>query len=657
MATLKSALTSAPAVRPPDMSRPFTVTTDASDFAVGAVLSQEGKPERTVAFESKKLTPAERKYPVHDREMLAVVYALRKWRHYLLGQPVTIVTDHKSLEFFTSQPHLSGRQARWSDLLAEYDYTVKHRPGKTNVVADALSRRPDHAIATLAARDVLQASALRERILDAAAEDADYQRLLATAAATPNTSGYQVGGDGLLYFTAGAADRMYVPAALRDTFLAEAHDTPTSGHLGMTKTLDRLARVVYWPHMESTVRQFVRTCDLCQRSKPTNLRPPGLLQPLPIPARNWECVAMDFVTGLPATASGFDSIMVVVDRLSKMAHFVPCTTTVQAPEAAQLFFGSVFRLHGLPKSIVSDRDPKFTSNFWTTLFSLTGTSLDMSTARHAQTDGQTERLNRTLEEMLRSFVSFDMRNWDTLLPAMEFAYNDSRQDSTRCTPFFANYGYNPASPLGLLAQAPGAACPAAGDYLARIAEASTAATAALQRAQQRQAAHYDRRHRDVTFAVGDQVLVSAEAFRAYPERDRPKDKLKHLWSGPYPVTRVISKLAYELQLPPGSRAHPVFSVQHLKVYHTPRDPARLRGPRAPEPLFHSADGAPQWEVHSIVRRRTADGTTATPAGQPEYLVRWRGFPASENTWEPAVNVGHTDAFRAFNVTTGRRRRP
>jgi transposase InsO family protein len=644
------------------MSIPFVVTTDASNFAVGAVLTQGDKPPRTIAFESKKLTPAERNYPVHDREMLAVVYALRKWRHYVLGHPVDLITDHKSLEFFTSQPHLNPRQARWAGLLAEYNYNIQHRPGKTNVVADALSRRPDHVLAPAVVEEVLQADSLQTRIKEAAAGDAEYQRLVTAAAATPNTTGYELGADGLLYFIAGTVDRMYVPASLRDTFLQEAHDTPTSGHLGMTKTLDRLTRVVYWPNMERDVREYVRTCDPCQRNKLANRRPPGLLQPLPIPARNWECVSMDFITALPTTTSGFDSVMVVVDRLSKMGHFVPCTKDITAPDAAELFFNSIFRLHGLPKSIVSDRDPKFTSNFWRALFSLTGTSLDMSTARHAQTDGQTERLNRTLEEMLRSFVTYDMRNWDTMLPAMEFAYNDSKQESTKVTPFFANYGYHPHSPLGLLAQAPGASCPAAGDYLARVAEVSTAAKAALQQAQQRQAAAYNRRHREVTFKVGDQVMLSAEAFRTYEERDRPKDKLKQLWSGPYAVTKVVSALAYELKLPPGTRAHPVISVQFLKPYHPPKDGSnRPQGQRSPEPLFYSDDGEPQWEVHSILRHRVATGATKTPVGEPEYLVRWVGYSAAHNTWEPVEHVGHTKIFKAYQaaqkkkMSGGRRR--
>jgi hypothetical protein len=157
---LKQALVTAPVIHPPDLQQPFTVTTDASGFAVGAVLSQGEHPDlRTIAYESRKMSSAERNYPVHDKEMLAVMYALKKWRHYLKGNHVTIITDHKSLEYFATQPHLSERQARWMGQLAEFDYTIVHRPGKTNVVADALSRRPDHHVTAMQLRSASRLAA------------------------------------------------------------------------------------------------------------------------------------------------------------------------------------------------------------------------------------------------------------------------------------------------------------------------------------------------------------------------------------------------------------------------------------------------------------------------------------------------------------------
>jgi transposase InsO family protein len=654
-AALKAAIASAPIIHMPDLSQPFVVTTDASNFAVGAVLTQgTGAEERVIAFESKKLSPAETRYPVHDREMLAVIYALKKWRHYLLGAHTTVVTDHKSLEFFTTQPHLNPRQARWMGLLAEYDHTIVHREGKLNVVADALSRRPDHLLSVLriaARRQAAQAqpepaadlaldlSPFTQRVREAAADDPRYQELSTAAQATPNKTGYAVDSAGLLHYTAGGVDRVYIPVSMRDEMLREAHDALMSGHLGMDKTMERLARVAFWPHMERDVRQYVRTCDSCQRCKPSNLKPPGLLRSLPIPTQNWEGIAMDFIVRLPMTAAGHDAILTVVDRLTKMAHFIPTTTNVTAEQAAKQFFAGVVRLHGLPKSIVSDRDSKFTSAFWRELFKLTGTSLDMSTARHPQTDGQSERMNRTLEEMLRAYA-VEAPQWDDLLPALEFAYNDSAQDSTRHTPFFLNYGFHPHSPLGLLSQAQVVSCPASRDYLARISSAADSAKRLLTAAQQRQATAYNRRRRDIAFKVGDQVMVSAEALKALSasEQSQPQ-KLRALCQGPLEVLEVINPLAYRLRLPPGSRAHDVFPLVYLLPYRKDTT-GRSRTQAKPQPLYQHA-GEDYWEVEAIVGERKAAN------GSMEYLVRWKGFSPAHDSFEPRSHVAKLDAFKQY----------
>jgi Integrase zinc binding domain len=283
------------------------------------------------------------------------------------------------LEYFATQPHLNERQSRWMGLLAEYDHEITHHSGKFNVVADALSRRPDHMPADLhlaarhgpaaatAAQHAIDLSPFMQRVLTAAAADTEYQDWLRTATAVPNRAPFQADGNGLLYYTAGTVDRLVVPTSLRTDFLREAHDAVISGHLGMDKTLERLARVAYWPRLQQDVRLYVRTCDSCQRYKPSNLKPAGMLQPLPIPTQNWECISMDFITALPLTRSGHDAILTVVDRMTKMAHFLPTVTNVTSEGAASLFFAGVVRLHGLPKSIVSDMDPKFTSNFWRAL--------------------------------------------------------------------------------------------------------------------------------------------------------------------------------------------------------------------------------------------------------------------------------------------------
>jgi len=233
--------------------------------------------------------------------------------------------------------------------------------------------------------------------------------------------------------------------------LEENHDNEIAGHVGTEKTYEIISRSYFWPGMNKDIKKYIQTCESCQRNKSRNQQPTGLLQPLQIPTKKWEHVTMDFIVQLPTTKQGFDSIVVFVDKLSKRAHFCPTYTTATAPEIAKIFFIIIFRYHGLPKAIISDRDAKFTSNFWQTLFKQVGTKLSMSTAFHPQTDGQTERLNRILEEMLRAYVNYQQDNWDEHLPAAEFAYNNSKQGSTNFTPFELDCGQTPETPPTLAA--------------------------------------------------------------------------------------------------------------------------------------------------------------------------------------------------------------
>ena len=312
--------------------------------------------------------------------------------------------------------------------------------------------------------------------------------------------------------TTSSPPRLYVPASpLRTQLLYEAHDAASSAHLGRDKTLERLQRHFYWPQMYKTVHEYVRTCDQCQRSKATNQSPPGLLQPLPIPQRNWDCVSLDFIGPLPKTSNGYDMIMTVVDKLSKMIHIIPTTSSATAPDTAQLFFSHVFKHHGLPSSVISDRDTKFTSDFWTCLFNLTGTRLLLSTAYHPQTDGQTERANRTIEDMLRPYVSSHHTDWDQHIAAVEFAYNNSVHAGTGFTPFYLNYGQHPRTPASLLAPPADPAPNAAADaFISRLRTNVAAAQQNLQAAIDKQKVQADKHRRPLQFSVGDSVLLSTE---------------------------------------------------------------------------------------------------------------------------------------------------
>jgi len=633
----------------PDFSAPFTLTTvsaDASEFAIGAVLTQgEKSQQRTIAYLSRKLTPAEINYPVHERELLAIIFALKQWRHYLVGRPFKIQTDHHGLQFIKSTPGLTGRRAHWSELLQEYEFDINYIKGATNVVADALSRRPDLRLGLMFHTVTMEGTSavltLHRDLLSAATSDTDYQRTLRAARRKPGK--FTVGTDDLLYYQGTQGPRLYVPHSLRQSLLCEAHDTVTSGHLGMDKTFEKLSRRFYWPDMEASVRNYVKTCASCQRNKPELKSPQGLLSSNPVPDRPWEAISMDLITQLPKTKLGHTAIITFVDRLTKMAHFYPCDDNIGARGVAQAFMESVFRLHGLPSVIISDRDPKFTSEFWDHLFRALGTRLNMSTARHPQTDGQSERMNRTIEEMLRAYITpLRLDDWDEHLPALEFAYNDSLQASTGATPFYLNSGQHPRSVLD-------AALPANGvprgknardarDFQHAIQVALQTAQRKMQAAQDRQAQVANRQRRDITFSEGDQVLLSSKGLNP-PSSSTQAAKLQPKYYGPFKILQVLSPVTYRLEIPGHWQCHDVFHVSTLRQFFSD---GRHQPP--PPPVDWDPDGTPNFTVASLRAHRPK---SAPKASAREYLVEWEGYPEEEWSWVPYRDIHHTSAFDAY----------
>lgn len=648
---LKEALTSPPVLQPfrDALETRTRITTDASDVAVGAELSQERDGAfHPVAFESRKLLPAERNYPTHERELLAIVNALKVWRHYLEGRRFEVVTDHNALKFIQTQPHLSKRQASWLDLLQEFDFTIDYKPGKTNAVADALSRRI-HAISAVTSSD------LTEAIKQATNNDSFYKEVTSELEASDEDLGFKLDSRGLLFHTASGEHKLYVPdvPSLRTRVLREAHDSTISGHLGYKKTKEQVSRHFWWPTLIKDVSCYVATCDACQRHKSVNQRPMGLLRPLPHPGGKWEVVTIDEIIGLPTTRSGNNAVIVVVDKATKMNKYTATKGTIKAPEFARIFFDRVVSQYGLPREIVSDRGSKFTGHFWNELFKLCGTKLSMSTAFHPQTDGQTERANRTLEEMIRAYVNSCHDDWDMHLSALEFAYNNSVNPSTGFSPFFLNYGRHPATPLALSNPNVASPNPAAATFVRQLHEDSEVAAANVAKAQQVQKQNADKLRRDVKFAVDDQVMVSTADIN-FKTRGQSK-KLLAKFIGPFRITRVVNDNAYELALPSQfSRLHPVFNISRLRPYKANDDnsfPGREVLNRPPPQLEDEEDG---YEVETIIdkmRTRKRRGFTTW------YLVKWRGYPESDATWKqaawlkpPHAGQGVWSEVEAYNAT-------
>lgn len=630
--TLKQKLTSDPVIAIPDPSKPFTVkvTTDASSFAVGAVLTQiQDDVEKPIAFESRKLTDAETRYATHERELLAIIQALQTWRCYLSGRPFKVSTDHQPLKHLHTQPHLSDRQKRWLDFLAEFDMEIKYKPGKENVVADALSRRSDHQtnLNTITTTVV-------DTIFNNIAYDPEEEQEF-------NANNSYIKEDGRWYLIKDKQMRLCIPrkdTALKEQLLHEHHDTPYSGHLGIDKTLHSLQRYFYWRNMHDTIYDYVQSCEMCQRNKASNQKPSGLLQPIPIPERRWDQITMDLITQLPKTKTGYDAIVVFVDRLSKQTHFVPTHTTVTAPQLAQIFRRTIICHHGLPSVIISDRDSKFTSNFWRSLFDSLQTKLALSTPYHPQTDGQTERMNRVLEEMLRHYVNRRQDNWDEYLDMAEFAYNNSTQASTGATPFYLNTGQHPHMP-----GTPDSASenvPSVHALLSDMQSAIAEAKEHLATAQQRQAQNANKKRQDTTFQIGDQVLINSQHLNI--AGTGPSKKLQNKWIGPFKITQVISPTAYKLDIPEHMKVHPVRHVSALKEYKTnPADfPNREQQPPPPPEII---EGHEEYHVETILgKRRRGRGC--------QYLVKWEGYGDHDNMWIAASRLAHAqEAIQDFEA--------
>lgn len=414
-------------------------------------------------------------------------------------------------------------------------------------------------------------------------------------------------------------------ATLRAKLLHDMHDTKAGGHSGVLRTFKKLGQQFYWPGMHKSVQEYIKGCEVCQKIKVETLAPAGLLQPLPIPCQVWDDITLDFIEGLPAS-QGKDTIMVVVDRLSKSAHFLTLSHPFTAKIVAEKFVEGIIKLHGMPRSIVSDRDPIFISNFWKEFFKLSGTKLQLSSAYHPQTDGQSEVINCCVEQYLRCFVHQWPRKWGGYLPWAEYWYNTTYHISTGMTPFQALYGRLPPS------------IPTYKDGLSLVHEVDQQLItrdellrqlkANLDRSVNRMKQMADKKRRDISFDIGERVLLKLHPYRQQTVFKLVHQKLASRFYGPYHILEKIGPVAYKLQLPEGARIHPVFHVSLLKRYIG--DGENAEKPQAELPPF-TDEGAVLLEPQTILDYRWVK---QGPQLIEESLVQWKHLPAKEATWEP-----------------------
>ena len=447
--------------------------------------------------------------------------------------------------------------------------------------------------------------------------------------------------DGL--YEKGSAVAVPAVEALRKDIIRELHDSPYAGHFGIHRTHELISRFFWWPKMFDDIAAYVKGCVICQRSKSAPGAKAGKLMPLPVPEGIWEDISMDFVGPLPLTARGVDSVLVVVDRLSKMAHFLPARSDMTGPQVAELFVNCVWALHGLPRSVVTDRGPNFLNEWNAALMKLVGTKHYKTTAYHPESDGQTERTNRVLGEVLRHYVGQNYDHWDLYLPMVEFAHNNAHSSATGSTPFFICYGKHPNTPMDLVvdrekdeeAEKLRDSLPTVAAFLDRRQAIVQKARMAMESARQRMMTQTAKKRRALTFKVGDQVSLKTSHLGV---STLPSRKLFPKWMGPFTVQKIINDVAYMLELPKAWRAHNVSHVSLLKPYISNGEPV----PPMPFNLVGGTEN--EYEV-----KRVTDFNPKTPkrkggarrVRELTFYVEWLGLPLGADAWQPWSNLRGT----------------
>ena len=590
-------LLSAPVLVLPDPARPKAIMTDASNYAMGMVLLQQQPDTKwhPISFASKAMTGYQARQSPTEREFFAISEALSRWGHEVSGQrPLRVFSDHKPLSYLKGRAKLTDQILRKLDKIARLNVDIEYLPADDVGMADWLSRSPADRQAlqdaedkriqqglpahpllnnapdiagaptthqhTLAALGAVSAS-LAEEIKAAQKADANIQDIVNAEKTDDWRSRYKMSHD-LLWDIHDGRLRLLLPEGsehneLKQKLMEEVHDSPVGGHLGIKKTLHRLQRYVYWKRMSEDVQAYVRSCGKCQRVKQAPYKQQGLYWPLPVPASKWSWVSVDLVTGMRTSSRGHDAALVFVDKLTKRTLFVPCRKKLDAEAAAMIYYEQIFRHHGFPLRMVSDRGTQFASELPKALAKLTGTTLNLTTAYRAQADGQSENAIGTLEALVRSYCSELGDDWDRWLPSLEFALNDSVNRSTGYTPFELEYGQSPNSPLAVeLGRFEDSGISTDTEkFLQNLQTSIQTARDNLSRNTAATAKFVNRQRKEVSWAVGD---------LAYIHRDkRTMDhKMQPLWEGPYRVLEVLSPNVVRLQLP-GNR-HQSVNVDRLK---------------------------------------------------------------------------------------------
>ncbi|CAN6212014.1 unnamed protein product [Urochloa humidicola] len=610
---LKHALVTAPVLALPDFTKRFTVETDASNYGIGAVLMQDNHP---IAYLSKALGKKAQALSTYEKECLALIMAVNKWKPYLQHKEFSILTDQKSLIHLDEQKIQEGMQQKAFIKLLGLQYKLVYKKGLDNKAADALSRQVDKS--ENMAISISQPKWL-ETVIEGYHQDPKAQELLTELSLTgSNDKGFTL-VDGVIRYK----NRIWLGSNVEahQAILLALHSSGIGGHSGVTATYHKIKTLFAWPNMKEDIKKYITACTICNKAKPEHCKLPGLLQPLPVPPQAWHTVCLDFIEGLPKS-NNFDTILVVVDKFTKYGHFVPITHPYTALSVAKKYMDNIYKLHGMPKILISDRDRVFTSALWKELFKLSETVLNMSSAYHPQTDGQTERLNQCLETYLRCLVQSCPGKWAQWLSLAEYWYNTTYHSALNITPFEALYGYPPTH-FGIV---PSDACsvPDLKEWIQQRSAMTKLIQHNLSRAQTRMKLQEDKNRQERQFNVGDWVYVKLQPYIQHSVERRGNQKLSFKFFGPYLITQRIGAVAYKLQLPATSKIHPVLHVSQLKKALPPNTEVT-----ADEQLQHLnlEASSSSYKVIDTCLRKVGNSVI------PYALIQWDVWPATWTTWE------------------------
>jgi hypothetical protein len=463
-------------------------------------------------------------------------------------------------------------------------------------------------------------SVLLQRIIDAQRSDVGMKHIHEKIE-VGKANCFRRDDQGIVWFN----NRIVVPKndEIRQQILDEAHLSRYSIHPRSTKMYHDLKQHYWWTKMKIEIARYVARCDTYRRVKAIHMKTAGPMQSLPIPTWKWEDISMNFILGLPRTAKGYDSIWIIIYRLTKMAHFLPIKTDHPVAVYAQLYIARILSLHGVPKTTVSDRGPQFVAKFWEALHKSLGTKLLHSSAYHPQTSGQTERVNQILEDMLRACVLEFPQKWDDYLPLAEFSYNNSYQESIKMAPFVALYGRRCRTPLNW--SEPGERYFFRPDMVKETEDKVQQIIHNLKEAQARQKSYADKRRKPLYFLVGDYVYLKVSPMKGV-SRFGVKGKLAPRYIGPFPVLEQCGPVAYRLQLPLTlSAVHNVFHVSQLKkCLRVPNRTIKVTDVALEPDLTYSEHLIRVLDQKDrITRRKTLKF----------YKIQWNQHTEDEATWE------------------------